>query len=93
MTLNYSKWDWHGRNARGRADNSIFVREVADFRIFDRCVSALVDDLHQRGLDRDSTGMVAGEFAGTPKVSAQVGRDDWPQVNCVLLTGGGRKTG
>jgi uncharacterized protein (DUF1501 family) len=94
VTLNYSKWDWHGgRNAEGRADNSIFVREAEDFPIFDQCVSALVEDLHQRGLDRDCTVIVMGEFGRTPRISAQVGRDHWPQVNCALLAGGGMRTG
>jgi hypothetical protein len=94
VTLNYSKWDWHGgKNAEGRADNSIFLREAEDFPVFDRCVSALIDDLHQRGLDQDCTVMILGEFGRTPKISAQVGRDHWPQVNCALLAGGGMKTG
>jgi uncharacterized protein (DUF1501 family) len=94
VTLNYSKWDWHGgRNAEGRANNSIFLREAEDFPIFDQCVSALVEDLQQRGLDKDCTVVVLGEFGRTPKISAQVGRDHWPQVNCVLLAGGGMKTG
>ncbi len=94
VTLNYSKWDWHGgRNAEGRADNSIFLREAEDFPIFDQCVSALLDDLHQRGLDRDCTVIIMGEFGRTPRISAQVGRDHWPQVNCALLFGGGMKTG
>jgi hypothetical protein len=94
VTLNYSKWDWHGgKNAEGRADNSIFLREAEDFPIFDQCLSALVEDLHQRGLDRDCTVLVLGEFGRTPKISAQVGRDHWPQVNCALLAGGGMKTG
>jgi hypothetical protein len=94
VTLNYSKWDWHGgKNAEGRADNSIFVREAEDFPIFDQCVSALVEDLRQRGLDRDCTVIIMGEFGRTPKISAQVGRDHWPQVNCALLAGGGMKTG
>jgi hypothetical protein len=30
---------------------------------------------------------------GPPKISAQVGRDHWPQVNCALLAGGGMRTG
>ena len=77
----------------GRANNSIFLREEEDFPVFDRCVSALVEDLHQRGLDRDCTVVVMGEFGRTPKISAQVGRDHWPQVNCALLAGGGMKTG
>ena len=64
-----------------------------DFPVFDQCVSALVEDLHQRGLDQDCTVVVLGEFGRTPKISAQVGRDHWPQVNCALLAGGGMKTG
>jgi hypothetical protein len=94
VTLNYSKWDWHGgKNAEGRADNSIFLREKEDFPVFDQCVSALVEDLHHRGLDKDCTVVALGEFGRTPKISAQVGRDHWPQVNCALLAGGGMKTG
>src|SRR5437016_411617 len=94
VTLNYSKWDWHGgKNAEGRADNSIFLREAEDFPVFDQCVSALVEDLRQRGLDKDCTEIIMGEFGRTPKISAQVGRDHWPQVNCALLAGGGMKTG
>lgn len=94
VTLNYSKWDWHGgKNAEGRANNSIFLREEEDFPVFDKCVSALVEDLHERGLDKDCTVVVLGEFGRTPKISAQVGRDHWPQVNCALLAGGGMKAG
>ncbi|HLN32505.1 MAG TPA: DUF1501 domain-containing protein [Gemmataceae bacterium] len=88
VTLNYSKWDWHGG-----ANNSIFKREGEDFPPFDQCVSALVEDLQQRGLDQDCTVVVMGEFGRTPKISDQVGRDHWPQVNCALLAGGGMKTG
>ncbi len=94
VTLNYSKWDWHGgRNAEGRANNSIFLREQEDFPVFDKCVSALVEDLHDRGLDKDCTVIVMGEFGRTPKISAQVGRDHWPNVNCALMAGGGMQTG
>jgi hypothetical protein len=94
VTLNYSKWDWHGgKNTEGRADNSIFLREAEDFPIFDQCVSALVEDLHERGLDKDCTVVALGEFGRTPKISVQVGRDHWPQVNCALLAGGGMRTG
>jgi hypothetical protein len=94
VTLNYSKWDWHGgMNAEGRANNSIFLREQEDFPIFDQCVSALVEDLHLRGLADDCSVIIMGEFGRTPRISAQVGRDHWPQVNCALLAGGGMRTG
>jgi hypothetical protein len=88
VTLNYSKWDWHGGPY-----GAIFKREAEDFPVFDQCVSALVEDLQQRGLDQDCTVVIMGEFGRTPKISAQVGRDHWPQVNCALLAGGGMKTG
>ena len=94
VTLNYSKWDWHGGlNAEGRKNNSIFLREAEDFPIFDQCMSALVEDLHVRGLDKDCTVIVWGEFGRTPTISARVGRDHWPRVNCALMAGGGMKTG
>ncbi|MBP89141.1 MAG: hypothetical protein CMJ64_20895 [Planctomycetaceae bacterium] len=87
VTLNYSKWDWHGGSY-----NTIFNREKEDFPPFDKCVSALVEDLHMRGLDKDCTVIIWGEFGRTPKISKQVGRDHWPRVNCALMAGG-MKTG
>src|SRR5207247_7647 len=80
VTLNYSKWDWHGGSY-----GTIFKREAEDFPAFDQCVSALVEDLHQRGLAQDCTVIIMGEFGRTPKISAQVGRNHWPPVNCALL--------
>ena len=88
VTLNYSKWDWHGGSY-----GSIFSREAEDFPVFDQCSSALVEDLHQRGLDKECAVVVCGEFGRTPKISPQAGRDHWPQVNFALLAGGGMRTG
>ena len=94
VTVNYSKWDWHGgKNAEGRPDNNIFDREREDFPPFDQAVSALVDDLHERGLADDVTVLIWGEFGRTPIISKQVGRDHWPRVACALMAGGGMKTG
>lgn len=88
VTLNYSKWDWHGGSY-----GTIFDRQREDLPIFDKALSALLDDLHARGLDRDVTVGVWGEFGRTPRVNKQAGRDHWPRVSFALLAGGGMKTG
>ena len=88
VTVNYSKWDWHGGSY-----NTIFNREREDFPPFDQAVSALVDDLHERGLADDVTVLAWGEFGRTPIISKQVGRDHWPRVSCALMAGGGMRTG
>ena len=88
VTLNYSKWDWHGGPG-----NSIFKREAEDCPVFDQALSALVEDLHARGLSDDCAVVVWGEFGRTPKISDIVGRDHWPQVNCAFLAGGGMRHG
>jgi hypothetical protein len=88
VTVNYSKWDWHGGS-----DNSIFKREQEDFPPFDQALSALIDDLEQRGLDQDTTVLVWGEFGRTPRINKDAGRDHWPRVACALLAGGGMRNG
>jgi uncharacterized protein (DUF1501 family) len=88
VTVNYSKWDWHGG-----PNNSIFKQESEDFPVFDKGISALVEDLHQRGMDTDVSVLVWGEFGRTPKISGQMGRDHWPNVACALLAGGGMPMG
>jgi uncharacterized protein (DUF1501 family) len=88
VTVNYSKWDWHGG-----AYNTIFEREREDFPIFDNAFAALLDDLRSRGLEQDVTVLVWGEFGRTPIISKQVGRDHWPRVSAAVLAGGGMRTG
>ena len=88
VTVNYSKWDWHGGKG-----NEIFKRENEDFPVFDKAITALVDDLHDRGMDKDTTVLVWGEFGRTPKISDKVGRNHWPRVSMALMAGGGMKTG
>jgi hypothetical protein len=88
VTLNYSKWDWHGGSY-----NTIFNREREDFPIFDNALATLLDDLKDRGMDQDVAIVVWGEFGRTPIISKQVGRDHWPQVSAAVMAGGGLKTG
>lgn len=84
VSLNFSRWDHHGQNFQA-------VRQ--DAPLLDRATAALVRDLHERGLDRDVSVVVWGEFGRTPKINPGAGRDHWPQVSCALLFGGGMRTG
>ncbi len=61
-------------------------------------MSALIEDLFQRGLDRHVLFIFCGEFGRTPRIehqdaSRRPGRDHWPRAMSVLLAGGGLKMG
>ncbi len=84
VTLGFSRWDWHSEN---------FKRGREDFPMLDQGLSALIDDLHQRGLSDDVSVVVWGEFGRTPKINDKAGRDHWPRVSCALLAGGAMNTG
>jgi len=83
VTLSYSFWDYHGSNFKLSREN---------LPQLDQGVTALVEDIHQRGLDKDVTVIVWGEFGRTPIINKDAGRDHWPNVSCALLAGGGLRT-
>ncbi|MBI1314971.1 DUF1501 domain-containing protein [bacterium] len=87
VSLNYSRWDWHG------GDGMNFPRSREEFPLLDQGLAALVTDLHERGLDKDVSVVVWGEFGRTPKINQNNSRDHWPQVSCAMLAGGGMRTG
>jgi hypothetical protein len=84
VSLNFSRWDHHGQNFKAIRD---------DGPLLDRATAALISDLHERGLDKDVSVVVWGEFGRTPKINGSAGRDHWPQVSCALLACGGMRTG
>ncbi|MFO1095520.1 MAG: DUF1501 domain-containing protein [Planctomycetaceae bacterium] len=88
VTLAYGRWDWHGR-----PHGTNFENARDHLPVFDQGISALLDDLQQRGMDRDVTVIVWGEFGRTPTINKNGGRDHWPQVACALMSGGGIRTG
>ena len=55
----------------------------------DRGLSALLDDLTQRGLLDETLVVCLGEFGRTPQINASAGRDHWAPCNTVLLAGAG----
>lgn len=87
VSLNYSRWDWHG------GDGMNFPRSREEFPLLDRGLSALLTDLHERGLDQEVSVVVWGEFGRTPKINNRNSRDHWPKTSFALLAGGGMNTG
>jgi Protein of unknown function (DUF1501) len=59
----------------------------------DQAVSALLDDLTQRGLLESTLVIVTGDMGRSPRVNGKAGRDHWPQCGFCLLAGGGVKQG
>jgi hypothetical protein len=59
----------------------------------DQALSALLGDLAQRGLLRDTLVICLGEFGRSPRINKLAGRDHWPAVQSVLLAGAGVPAG
>jgi hypothetical protein len=78
-------WDTHSRNFEA------LERELLP--MLDQSLSALLDDLDQRGLLEQTLVVVLGEFGRTPRINAQAGRDHWGSCQSVLLAGGGIRGG
>jgi uncharacterized protein (DUF1501 family) len=87
VTMNFTRWDWHG------ADGKNFVQARKDFPLLDVAVTSLIEDIHDRGMDKDVSVIVWGEFGRTPRINKDASRDHWPQLSCALLAGGGMKMG
>ncbi|HEV3163883.1 MAG TPA: DUF1501 domain-containing protein [Isosphaeraceae bacterium] len=84
VTISFGRWDTHGDNFRSNKERMPKL---------DAALSALIEDLHVRGLDKDVSVVVWGEFGRTPKINKNAGRDHWPPVSFALLAGGGMRTG
>jgi len=84
VTLAFSRWDHHG-------DNFGALRQ--DLPLFDQGVSALLTDLRERGLEKDVSVVVWGEFGRTPTINKDGGRDHWPRVSFAMLAGGTMRHG
>ncbi len=84
VTVSYSFWDWHGNN---------FKRGRENMPDLDQALTALVTDLHERGLDQDVSVVAWGEFGRSPRINKDAGRDHWPRVSCAALACGGMRTG
>lgn len=84
VAMSWGGWDTHENNFR-----SLRTQLPA----LDLGLSALLEDLEARGMLRDVTVVLWGEFGRTPKVNDKAGRDHWPRVSAAFLAGGGLRTG
>ena len=84
VTLTYGSWDMHTTITKGIQ---------GQMPSLDQGLSALLDDLDERGMLDETLVMVSSEFGRTPKINADAGRDHWPKVFSVMLAGGGVKGG
>jgi Protein of unknown function (DUF1501) len=89
-------WDSHAVNCH------VFNDTRRRLPYYDRAITALIEDLYARGLDRRVLLIVTGEFGRTPRIEHSVGtqtnvkqpgRDHWPSAMSILVSGGGLKTG
>jgi hypothetical protein len=84
-------WDCH-------ADGGSLATTLGDYRdhlcpMFDRAYTALLDDLHHRGLLTSTLVLAMGEFGRTPQLNPRGGRDHWPGVWSMLFAGAGVRGG
>lgn len=84
-------WDCH-------AERQGLTSTLDDYRrtlcpTLDRAFSALLDDLHQRGMLDETLVVAMGEMGRTPLVNANGGRDHWTNCWSIVLAGGGVRGG
>ncbi len=84
VSVSFSDFDTHSSN---------FARMRHMLPILDRGLSALVQDLAERGRLDDVSIVAWGEFGRSPKINAKGGRDHWPRVGMAMLAGGGMPGG
>jgi hypothetical protein len=85
VTLSIGGWDTHSSN---------FKTLKTQLPQVDRGIANLIQDLHDRGLEKDVVTIMWGEFGRTPQINGNdAGRDHWPSVMSALVAGGGLKMG
>src|SRR6185369_1938385 len=78
-------WDTH--------ENNFNMLKKLLLPFLDRALSALLDDLADRGLLESTLVVVTGDMGRSPRVNGKAGRDHWPQCGFALFAGGGTKPG
>lgn len=82
-------WDIHGSKPFTSIEG---MRDIVA-PMYDQAYSALLEDLHARGMLDDTLVCSLAEFGRTPKVNPAGGRDHWPQCWTSMFAGGGVQGG
>ena len=90
MSDAWGHWDHHGDEVQW---GGIAKGLTPMLPVFDRGLTALIEDLDQRGLLETTMVVVIGEFGRSPVMTKTAGRDHWPGVMSFLMAGGGIKGG
>ncbi len=92
VTVVQSGWDTHDQLTLTLRDGYSGAKTgVGLIPTLDTGLSALINDLHNRGLLDSTLVVVMGEFGRTPKLNTRGGRDHWPRVFSAVLAGGGTR--
>ncbi|GIW91294.1 MAG: hypothetical protein KatS3mg109_1726 [Pirellulaceae bacterium] len=84
-TADAPAWDTHARNAERLKEALMPPMDLA--------YSALLEELHERGMLDETLVVWMGEFGRTPRINPRGGRDHWGHVFSVALAGGGVQGG
>jgi hypothetical protein len=87
--FNEITWDIHG--SAPFSPIACYNEQVGP--MFDNGYTSLLEDLHDRGLLKNTLVVATGEFGRTPKINPAGGRDHWPQCWSMVMAGGGIKGG
>jgi hypothetical protein len=92
VTVTDATWDHHTNIFRALKEGYAGGSNGKMIQL-DQALTALLEDLEERGLLKETLVVVMGEFGRTPKLNTSAGRDHWPRAFSVLLAGAGIKGG
>jgi hypothetical protein len=79
VTIHYGGWDMHGnisKSLKGKVPP------------LDQALSTFIDDVNEKGMNKDILLIVTGEFGRTYRINKNGGRDHWPQLSTLMFSGG-----
>ena len=79
ITVQYGGWDMH---------SNISAALKGRVPPIDKALTALINDIHNKGMNKNVMVVVTGEFGRTYKINPNAGRDHWPRLSPLMISGG-----